>query len=175
MPPKHNLTGYIRSWAIVECFYPIFEFQKMIPDELHVEMEALFEQVRSIFAPNSRRTFGGLKGFFHKYQSRQRFLSETQGGTTPFDRYTAQHLADFLEACYPEVGHQQPADLLDSLPVILENDAQQQALRAFVNGQVAVTEALFNFQIRFRAHALSFTIQRINSPANVSMSTIYST
>ena len=35
LPPKHTLTGYIRSHAITECFWPIFQVGKMMPADLN--------------------------------------------------------------------------------------------------------------------------------------------
>ena len=61
LPPKHTLTGYIRSHAITECFWPIFQLGKMMPTDLEAEMEALFVRVRDLFAPSGHRGIKGLR------------------------------------------------------------------------------------------------------------------
>ena len=68
LPPKHSLTRYIRSHAITECFWPIYQIGKMLPSNLQREVDALFERVREVFAPDSRRVPDGLKGYFRKLE-----------------------------------------------------------------------------------------------------------
>ena len=52
LPPKHSLTGYIRSHAITECFWPIYQIGKMLPPDLQNEVDDLFERVCEVFAPD---------------------------------------------------------------------------------------------------------------------------
>lgn len=150
LPPKHNLTGYIRTHAVVESFWPIYQIGKVLLQEDQVELDVLFERVREIFAPGSRRTPGGLRGFFGKLELRERWLHETRNGTIPFDRYTAQQVADWLAWLEPETGRYEPLDLLPHLATLLVNAEQRRALRAFVQSQVAITRALFAFRDSFQ-------------------------
>jgi len=156
LPPKHALTHYIRTHAIIESFWPIYQIRKVLPPQEESEVEALFERVREVFAPHSRRTFKGLRWFFHKLESRERWLHETRRGRIPFNKYTAEHLADWLEWLDPEQGRLDPKDLLPYLPQLLGDSAQQQALRAFVQSQVAVTRALFAFRDSFQGPTVVF-------------------
>jgi len=55
LPPKQTLYAYIRTHAITECFYPIYQVERMMPDDLQDRVEALYTRVREIFAPNSQR------------------------------------------------------------------------------------------------------------------------
>lgn len=150
LPPKHNLTGYIRSHAIVESFWPIYQIGKVLPDDLQGEIEALFDRVREVFCPGSRRTLGSLRWFFRKLERRQRWLSETKDGQIAQDKYTAGHVADWLDWLDPAQGRPDPADLLSHLGYILGDETQRQDLRAFVQSQVSVTQALFSFRDAFQ-------------------------
>lgn len=150
LPPKHSLTGYIRSHAIVESFWPIYQFGKMLPPELQFEVDDLFERVRSVFAPSSRRTPGGLKGFFSKFEQREVWLYATRSGAVPFNRDTAHHVADWLEWLEPERGRYEPTALQPHLSGLLTGRRQQQDLRAFVQSQVEITRALFSFRDSFQ-------------------------
>ena len=150
LPPKHSLMGYIRSYAITECFYPIYQMKGVMPGELHNELEQLFVRIREVFAPGSRRTFGGLRAFFYKYHARQRWLSAKAKGAMPLDNNTANQLADWLAWLNPDDGRLDPAGLQPDLAYLLSDDAQRTALRAFVQSQVAVTEALFAFRDSFQ-------------------------
>lgn len=150
LPPKHSLTGYIRTHAIVESFWPIYQMGKVLPQEEQAELDALFERVRAIFAPGSRRTPDGLRGFFGKLEGRERWLHDTRKGPIPFDKYTAKQMADWLEWLEPKAGRCDPSELRPHLANLLADAEQQRALRAFVQSQVAITRALFSFRDSFQ-------------------------
>lgn len=150
LPPKHSLTGYIRSHAITECFWPIYQIGKMLPPDLQNEVEDLYERVRQIFAHDSPRSPGGLKGIFRKFEKREMWLTATRNGQMPFDKDTAEHLADWLAWMEPQTGRIDPASLCSHLSHLLANDTQRQALRTFVQSQVEITRALFAFRDSFQ-------------------------
>lgn len=150
LPPRHSLYAYIRSHAITECFWPIWRMGKAMPPDLQDELDALYERVREVFAPNSRRTPGGLRGFFARYQERERWLNDTRAGRMPFDKYTARQVADWLEWLDPQMSRPDPSDLLSHLPELLAEEPQRRALREFVEGQVMLTRALFAFRDAFQ-------------------------
>lgn len=149
LPPKHTLTGYIRTYAIMESFWPIYQFGKMLPPQLQSEIDALFERVRSIFAPKSRWTPGKLSGFFSKMEKRRRWLTHK---TIKFDKDTAEHTADWLTwlKSGPAEERVSPAQVRPHLAHLLAEEAQKQDLRDFVESQLAVTEALFSFRDSFQ-------------------------
>ena len=150
LPPRHSLYAYVRSHAITECFWPIWKMGKAMPPDLQDELDALYERVREIFAPNSQRTPGGLRGFFRKHEGRERWLHATRNGHIPYDRHTARQVADWLEWLDPEKGRYDPSDLQPHLPQLLANEPQRRALREFVESQAAVTRALFAFRDSFQ-------------------------
>jgi len=164
LPPRHSLYAYVRSHAITECFWPIWQMGKAMPPDLQDELDALYERVRGVFAPNSRRMAGGLKGFFRKHESRERWLHETRKGPIPYNKYTAQQVADWLEWLDPETGRCDPSDLQPHLSQLLAEEAQRRALREFVTEQVAVTRALFAFRDSFQGPtAVVYDPQRLLS------------
>ena len=160
LPPKHSLTGYIRSYAIMECFWPIFQLDKMMPDDLVEELEGLFKRVCDTFAPGSQQRMTTLKNFFRKQESRERWLTETKKHI-PYTRYTAQHVADWLAWLEPGQGRIESHLLQPHLENLLADDAQQNGLRDFVSSQVEITRALFAFRDSFQGPtAVIFDPQR---------------
>ena len=147
LPAKHRLTQYINSYAIIECFYPIFKLGATVPPDYHDELENLFLRVRDLFAPRSQKTYKGLKGYYFKYQKRQIWLNETKK-RIPYNRETAVHVRDWLKWLS---NTEYPAEYIQpQLPDILEDEEQHQALRAFVTSQFTITQALFNFRDSFQ-------------------------
>ncbi|HFD40725.1 MAG TPA: type I-D CRISPR-associated helicase Cas3' [Anaerolineae bacterium] len=170
LPPKHSLTAYIRTHAITESFWPIYQVRKVLPPEEWDEAEALFERVREIFAPNTRRTWKGLKAFFHKLEGRERWLYETRRGEMPLNKYTAFQVADWLAWLDPEAGRYTPADLLPQLEYILGDGEQWRDLRAFVQSQVVITRALFAFRDSFQGpRAVFYDPQHLFSSQTVNV------
>jgi CRISPR-associated endonuclease/helicase Cas3 len=171
LPEKHRLTQYISSHAITECFWPIFQMGATIPPAFHNELEALFERVRQLFAPKSRQSYNDLKAFYFKYQARKRWYQETKIHI-PLSQETAKQVVDWLfwlEA-NPQAVQYEPHYIQQSLPAIVRDEEQQRALRAFINSQITITKALFNFRDSFQGptavvydphHLLSS--ERINS------------
>ncbi|MCP4183654.1 MAG: type I-D CRISPR-associated helicase Cas3', partial [Hyphomicrobiales bacterium] len=147
LPAKHQLTQYISSHAITECFYPIFKLGATVLPEYHDELENLFLRVRNLFAPRSQQTYKGLKGYYFKYQKRQQWLKNGKK-RIPHDKATAVHVCDWLEWLSNTkytVDYIKP-----QLPQILEDAEQQQRLRNFVTSQNTITKALFNFRDSFQ-------------------------
>ena len=128
LPPKHTLTGYIRTHAITECFWPIFQLGKMMPADLQDEMQALFDRVRDIFAPGSRREMWRVESFFRKYEGRMRWLQESKRNPIRYDRYTAQHVADWLEWLEPRQGRPEASALQPHLSHLLADQDRTRCL-----------------------------------------------
>ncbi len=156
LPPKHTLTGYIRTHAIIESFWPIYQIHKVLPPEEEKEVEALFERVREVFAPRSKYTFQKLGKVFRKLEVRERWLYDTRKGEFPLDRYTAECFADWLAWLDPKYGEVKPDDLIPHLSEMLKEEPQRRALQAFVQSQVALTRALFAFRDSFQGPTAVF-------------------
>ncbi|MCB9140436.1 MAG: type I-D CRISPR-associated helicase Cas3' [Caldilineaceae bacterium] len=155
LPPKHTLTSYIRSHAITECFWPIYSLGKMLPPHLNDELQALYDRMLSVFAPNSRRSMGGLQGFFRTYEKRERWLSAARKGVLPYDKMTAENVADWLAFLDPENNNVRnekidAAHLQPHLTRLLSGETQRRDLIQFVHSQVTVTRSLFSFRDSFQ-------------------------
>lgn len=147
LPPRQSLYAYIRSHAITECFYPIYQIRRMMGnDDLRARVDALYERVREVFAPGSQRPAWRLSQLFSKHWHRQQWLRDNRDAVS-FGRETARHVADWLVYLSEEVYA--PADLAPLLPSLLAHPDQQADLRDFVSLQIALTEALFHFRDAF--------------------------
>ena len=151
LPAKHDLTAYINTYAIVENFYPIFKLGSIMPPALHDELEALYERVRDVFAPHSKRTYRGLKSFYFKYQFREQWLRDARKNGVPMNSKTAEHVADWLVWLDPESGRIAPSDLVEHIPGLLRDEEQRQGVLAFVQSQVALMDAYFSFRDSFQS------------------------
>src|SRR5690606_9807309 len=108
LPQKHNLTGYIRTWAITELFYPIYQANRMAMQDEQPLLESLYQQLRELFGVRGG-TFRSLSAYFRKFYYRQKWLGEVKE-QIPFTKATAEHVADWFK--FQGEGESSATDLL---------------------------------------------------------------
>ncbi len=158
LPPKHQLDGYIRSHAIMEAFYPVWKISGLVSNEAtdeEIALEELYQMIRSVFAPISKQRAISLKLFFNAYEKRRRWLHESpETKRWLMDEWNgkalAQHFADYVswrESSKGKETRYKGAMFRQQLPTMLLNQPQQKRdLVAFIESQVALTKAIFNFR-----------------------------
>lgn len=152
LPQKHNLTGYIKSWAITEIFYPMYraDMQFVLPQE-HEAIEALYHDLRNLFGVRGK-SFQSLSTYYRKFYYRQKWLKETKNNV-PLNKQTAEQVADWFKFRQEaDIGEPSATDILPYLDheSILAHPEQKAALRQFVASQVHLTQSLFNFRDSFQ-------------------------
>lgn len=155
LPHKHDLTSYIRTWAITEVFYPLYRaYGQLVFEEERRLLEELYEQLRDLFGVRGG-SFRALSGYFGKFYRRQRWLEETEKGI-PYSRQVAEHVADWIE--FRGDGRHKPAEIEPFLTddAVLGRPEQKAELRAFVQSQVCLTQSLFNFRDSFQSPVVVF-------------------
>lgn len=151
LPPKQSLYGYIRTHAITESFYPIYKLHPTMRQDLRSELEDLYALVRDVFAPTSSRKMYSLRGFFGAYFNRKKWLGQIRkADRTPETQLTAKMIADYQG--WKDAGDTRydPEDFITKAPLALEHPGIREQLIEFVEEQVALTEALFNFRDSFQ-------------------------
>ena len=141
LPPKNDLQAYIRSYAITEAFYPISQLEKIMPPELEKLLSQVFQRVKSVFAPGSKRTYGGISQYIREYEEQRRLLVDGDN----------QKLRKYLGRFVNETANQSAtSSQIDSLYTIMQQrqELKQQVLD-FVQGKFELTHALFNFRDAF--------------------------
>ncbi len=75
IPEPEPLFDYFRSFAISESFLPIYKLGEMMSDRQPL-LEQLFEMVRGLFAPHSKRSYRSLCAFASRYMRLQAIVEE---------------------------------------------------------------------------------------------------
>jgi CRISPR-associated endonuclease/helicase Cas3 len=111
--------------------------------------------IRDVFAPNSKQRAISLKLFFNAYDKRRRWLNQSpETKRWLMDEWNgkalAQHFADYVswrESSKGKEIYYKGAMFRQQLPTMLLNQPQQKRdLVAFIESQVALTKAIFNFR-----------------------------
>lgn len=150
LPPKHTLYAYIRSHAILESFYPLDKLFYTMREDLHDELRQLYERVRDVFAPSSKKPLRTLRAFFDKYRHRQQWLRDVKDDKIEPDGRTAEMVSDWLAWEEPNRPSPDPGAVLPYLSRMLRSEERRSALVNFVQEQVALTQSLFNFRDSFQ-------------------------
>ncbi len=61
MPDRHTLYSYIQSGAIAEAFLPIYRLEGMASEADKPDIEALFEEVKALFAPEATFSYKAMR------------------------------------------------------------------------------------------------------------------
>jgi CRISPR-associated endonuclease/helicase Cas3 len=141
LPPKHDLQAYVRSYALTEAFYPIYQLEKIMPQELENRLHQLFDKVKDVFTPTSKRTFGGIRSTIQTYETQKRILLEED----------AKALRDYLPVYVREkTGNTPSSEQIEQLyTVITANRTFKDEVMDCVRQQYAVMHALFSFRDAF--------------------------
>lgn len=154
LPPKHQLDGYIRSHAIMEAFYPVLRVSTLTKDE-EATLEELYTMLRNVFAPSSRPQAKFLRFFFWQYDKRRSWLNESsEAKRWSLNKWNAEMLAknfaDYIRWRTLRRGieisepWQKYVSVLQTM--LLNHPQQKRDLTAFIESQVALTKAIFNFR-----------------------------
>jgi CRISPR-associated endonuclease/helicase Cas3 len=154
LPAKHQLDGYIRSYAMQELIWPIYKLRQMMTEDGWRELEVLYARLCDAFAPHFRRREKSLLGYARKYEERRRWLNAAQTGKNQAPDKTEIHLYDWLIWQMPEAAVPEPAALRSWVATQWRNNQQRQEIIAFVQSQVALTQALFSFREAFQGPAI---------------------
>jgi len=144
LPPRNDLYAYIRSYAVAEAFRPIYELKRTMRPDLEEWIERLFEGVRDVFAPDSRRWYyGSLCGRIRRQQKIARVLHEERW------QDLTKFIDDFLD-WHRTMGA--PPEQWARLEEAVRSDpkARQHLLVPWLQAQNALDEAIFNFRDSFQ-------------------------
>jgi CRISPR-associated endonuclease/helicase Cas3 len=144
LPPRHDLYAYVRSYAVLEAFRPIFQLGRTVRPDMQEWVERLFGAVRDVFAPDSKRWyFGSLSGRMRRHEKLARIVHQHE-----YDQLAdfVDEYLDWLRAA--EVSATELERVLHALRH--EERARQTILLPWVQAQYRVTESLFNFREAFQ-------------------------
>ena len=146
MRPRFDLYAYLRSYAVLEAFRPIFNLERMTRPDLHEWIERLFGLVRDVFAPDTRRNnYRSLRGWFTFHEKLERLAFRKEDDVLPdvLDEYVKWHVGHAGQG----VSDEQMVNVRRRL--VWDRQAQQ-LVREWGEGQYRLTEALFNFREAFQ-------------------------
>ena len=145
LPPRNDLYAYLRSYAVLEAFWPIFQLERQMPQDMHVQIEGLFDTVRQTFAPDSRKWyFGTLKGTMRRFEKLGKIVRAKEHDSL------GDFVGEYVDWLRPALDN---ADGADELVRQLHSNknAQMRLLLPWAESQYWQTEALFNFREAFQS------------------------
>ena len=144
LPPRNDLFAYVRSYAVLEAFRPIYELKRTMRPDLEEWVERLFAGVREVFAPGSRRWYyGSLCGCMRRHARTGRVVREEKWAELP------TFVDSFLDWHRPMEAGPEEWEWLEQA-VSANSRVREQLVVPWLKAQYALTEALFNFRDSFQ-------------------------
>jgi len=90
LPEKADFQAYVSRGGLEENVFPLFNVQKMLSTEDSQRLEAVFDTIRGVFAPASKRTFAGIRIHWKRQETIDGWLRE------PKNPYHRKHLPEII-------------------------------------------------------------------------------
>lgn len=154
LPAKHQLEGYVRTYAIQELFWPLYKLRQTMTEAGWQELDTLYNRLCEAFAPGREKRDKELECFARKYEDRRKWLEAANTSSETPPPRTEQHIADWLEWEFPESGRPDVHAVKPHVANVWQG--KRADLIAFVESQLKLTEALFNFRDSFQGPLVAF-------------------
>lgn len=145
LPQKDDFAAYLRNGGLAENAYPLYRLREMFAKRDHDQLETLFDTVRTVFAPNSKRSYKDIVKQFSRLRDITGWLHE------PMNSYYHSKLpnivADFME--WLDGARPDPSDMKDHLADLLENEDFKQSFLHYCEAQQALMQTQFSFRDSF--------------------------
>jgi hypothetical protein len=141
MRPRFDDYAYVRSSAVLEAFRPIFNLERMTRPDLHEWVERLFERVRDVFAPDSKRHhYWGLRKELQFHTLLERIVRRREDAKLPevVEKYVQWLGERGLTLRDEEVSQIKQA--------VRSDERTQRRIKEWAERQYHLTESLFNFR-----------------------------
>lgn len=154
LPAKHQLEGYVRTYAIQELFWPLYKLRKTMTEAGWQELDALYDRLCEAFAPGRKKRNKELECFARKYTDRRKWLDATRKQNTTPPPHTEQHIADWLAWEFPETGRPEESEVLQYVTDFWQG--RRAEVIDFVESQLKLTNSLFSFRDAFQGPVVAF-------------------
>lgn len=149
LPVRDDFDAYVRSGGLLENAYPIFRLREIYPEDRAAELEALFEQIRSIFAPDGGMSYRGMVYHWRRMRALDTWLRSPQNEYAR--KWLPKLVADFQTwltgECYDEAALKKQMDQL------LANRSFVAGFRLYCEMERARVRAQFTFRDSFSGPA----------------------
>lgn len=170
LPTKHRIEDYIRNYAIQELLFPLCKLADMMPEQNgQQELEALYKRLHDLLMPGSKNRRKSVEYGYRKLSHRERWLSEARANSTHPPVHTAEHLADWLAWLHGTGERPDDSAVASEVARLWREKSFRKDLIDFVQSQVTLSTALFQFRDSFTGPTAVFydesglfSSQRIN-------------
>ncbi|MBM7555645.1 type I-D CRISPR-associated helicase Cas3' [Halanaerobacter jeridensis] len=133
-PQKKEFVQYIKSYALLESFYPLYKMYCTMPDHIKEYIEKLFESLREVF--NGNKSFRQLLGITSKFRHQQQVAEQGE----------ELSLNDYQDFCYWFENRTYSEEVIKEYT---QNPGITEKVKQFVKQEYATKKSLFNFRDSF--------------------------
>lgn len=140
---RPSFTQYVSSYAFLEVAQPLSEMERLLGENAD-RAERVFDSIKRVYAPSSKKQFWSLKGEIRRYQGFRRLQEELRKPGVKSDPTVVRALREYAL----EEGGQTFSEEQIKLKVepILSTAGTRAQLQAYVAREVAALLPVFSFR-----------------------------
>lgn len=140
---RPSFTQYVSSYALLEIVQPLSEMERLLGENAEI-VERVFDSVKRVYAPSSRKQFWSLKGEIRRYQGFRRLQEELRKTEAKCDKMTVRAMRELAQEEYQQEFSQEEAE--PKTRQVLSNATAKAQLQAYVAREVAALLPVFSFR-----------------------------
>lgn len=140
---RPSFTQYVSSYAFLEVAQPLSEMEKILGENAGI-VEHVFDSIKRVYAPSSKRQFWSLKGEIRRYQGFRRLQEELRKTETKFDVTAVRAVRELAQEEHQRGLSPEEAESM-TRQILLKPEAKAE-LQAYVDREVAALLPVFSFR-----------------------------
>ncbi|NOT53023.1 MAG: type I-D CRISPR-associated helicase Cas3' [Deltaproteobacteria bacterium] len=140
---RPSFAQYVSSYALLEITQPLAEMEKLLGENAEI-VERVFDRIKRVYAPSSKKQLWSLRGEIRRYQGFRRIQEDLRKPSIKSDPAVRRALREYaLEEGGQAFSEEQIALKVDS---ILSASGARARLHAYVAREVAALSPVFSFR-----------------------------
>jgi CRISPR-associated endonuclease/helicase Cas3 len=139
---RPSFTQYVSSYAFLEVAQPLSEMEKLLGENAD-RVERVFDSVKRVYAPASKKQLWSLKGEIRRYQGFRRLQEELRKADVKPDARVVKALREYAQEEGQPLPEEQVRAMADQA---LRTPAARDKLQTYVAREVAALFPVFSFR-----------------------------
>ncbi|MBI3245616.1 MAG: type I-D CRISPR-associated helicase Cas3' [Deltaproteobacteria bacterium] len=140
---RPSFTEYVSSYAFLEIAQPLSEMERLLGENADI-VERVFDSVKRVYAPSSKKQFWSLKGEIRRYQGFRRLQEELRKTEAKLDEMTVRAMRELAQEEHGKILAQDEAGQMTRQ--VFSNPKAKLELQKYVSREVAVLQPVFSFR-----------------------------
>jgi CRISPR-associated endonuclease/helicase Cas3 len=152
LPAKHQIEDYIRHYAVPELIWPLYQLRRAMAEDALPVIDALYARVCQLLSPGMLNRQWSVTIRYKVLESRERWSEAVNKKQDKPPEGTAKQIIDWMK--WLDGTERDERTIQPHVDQLWRNN--KQALIDFVESQITLEKALFNFRDSFQGPVAVF-------------------